>query len=61
MGQFIYLFFTIFCTLFFFNYKISSSARLITFQDEETPMEAILSFIGMIVIALLWAAYFVIF
>ena len=61
MVKLVYLFVTIFCTLFFFNYKISSSAKLIAFQDEETPTEAILSFVGMTVIALLWAFYFAIF
>jgi hypothetical protein len=60
MGQFIYLFVTIFCSLFFFNYKYSKGIRIIAFREEETPMEAICSFVMMVVIALLWAFYFVI-
>jgi hypothetical protein len=59
MGKFIYLFVTIFCTLFFFNYKYSKGIRIIAFREEETPMEAICSFIMMVAIALLWAFYFV--
>ena len=61
VGQLIYLFITLFCTLFFFNYKISKSARLIAFQEEETPMEAICSFLCMILIAILWSCYIAIF
>jgi hypothetical protein len=61
MAKIIYLFITIFCTLFFFNYKISKSARVIAFQEEETPKEAICSFVGMVIIAILWTFYFAIF
>ena len=61
MAKVIYLFVTIFCTLFFFNYKITKSAKVIAFQEFETPTEAVCSFIGMVMVALLWAFYFAIF
>jgi len=60
MAKLLFLFVTIFLTLFFFNYKYSKGIRIIAFREEETPMEAICSFIMMVVIALLWAFYFVI-
>lgn len=60
MGKFIYLFVTILCTLFFFNYKYSKGIRIIAYREEETVVEAIGSFVMMIAISLLWAFYFVI-
>ena len=61
MVKFIYLLLSFCCTLYFFNYKISKCARLITFQEEETPKEAIYSFALMLVIAFEWALYFSLF
>ena len=61
MGEFIYLFVTILCTLFFANYKYSTGVRVIAYQEEESVVEAIGSFVMMIAIAALWAFYFVIF
>jgi len=61
MVKLIYLFVTILCTLFFANYKYSTGVRVIAYQEEEHPLEAIGSFVMMIVISALWAFYFVIF
>ena len=60
MGKFIYLFVTIFCTFFFFNYKYSKGIRIIAYHEEETPSEAVWSFVAMTVVTILWALYFVI-
>ena len=52
------LFLSIFISLFFVNYKFSKTVRIFAFNEEETPKEAILSFLTMGLVALLWTIYF---
>jgi hypothetical protein len=52
------LFIAIFSTIFFANYKFSKGIRIIAFQEEESVTEAVLSFLAMFVIIILWTVYF---
>ena len=44
-------------TAIFLNYKFSKAARIIAFNEEETPTERIVSFVCVIVLSILWAFY----
>ena len=59
MCEGIYLFITIFITMYFVIYKYSKGIRVIAFREEETTGEVILSFASMVIISALWAFYFV--
>lgn len=56
--KFFVLLFAIFLTIYFLNYKFSQSIRILAFNEEEPKSEAIMAYILMYVIAILWAIYF---
>lgn len=59
MWEWIYLFITIFITMYFVLYKYSKGIRVIAYKEMESPGEAVLSFVALIVLSALWAFYFV--
>ena len=54
----IILFLALLSSLFFVNYKDSKGVRVIAFSEDETPADAWLSWINMILVAVLWTIYF---
>jgi hypothetical protein len=55
------LFIAIASTVFFINDKFSKAVRVIAFHEDETEKSAIVSFIMMIVIIVVWTIYFSLF
>lgn len=52
------LFLTIGSTVFFINDKFSKAVRVIAFKEDETKSGAIVSFITMLLVIILWTIFF---
>ena len=59
--KFIILFLAILSSVFFLNYKYSKGIRIIAFNEQETPKEAVWAFVNMVLVAILWSVYFALF
>jgi hypothetical protein len=58
MWKTIILFLAIATTVFSVNNKISKAVRVIAFSESESKSSAIINFVMMIVITVLWTIYF---
>lgn len=61
MLEYICLLISIGTTVYFLNYKLSTSVRILAYQEEEEPKYAYFSFICMIISIFAWTTYFVCF
>lgn len=57
MWTFFCLFFALLFTAYFFNYKTTKFVNAWAFQQQETPFEANVGFVSMILATIFWAIY----
>lgn len=58
MCRFVFLLLTIYSTVFLLNYKFSQAIRILAFNEQEPKGEAVMAFILLFVVSVLWSVWF---